>query len=200
MNEQDIIKLQKQLMQEKYASIHSPVTYIDGKRYRFVEQEIPVGDILVRLPQEFVDLPKAIAWVKYPSSSRPQCIKSSTDTSINFAFSHLPTKVQEQELPKLKDTALNGLKKLHPQNDYLDDGLGYWGPTKSMLYSWLEYTSPTLDSENYSFNAFMRKDERLLYYVFNCPKEGYERWRPIVFETILTIRDKPDNWITSADG
>jgi hypothetical protein len=192
--EQDIISLQKQLVQAKYSSIHSPLTYIGGKRYHFIEQEISVGNILIHLPKEFSNLPPAIARQKYPSSDRPQCIKSSTDTSVNFAFSHLPNEVREDELLGFRNTALDGLKKIHPQNNYLDIGLNYWGAKKSWLFSWFEYTAPTLDTEAYSFNAFMRKDGRLLFYLFNCPKAEYENWRPIIFETISSIRDKPIDW------
>ena len=195
MTEQDIIALHKQIIQEEYSSIYSPLTYIGDKRYHFIEQEIPSGNLLILLPKEFINLPPVVARLKYPSSDRPKCIKSSVDTSINFAFSHLLNyKVRENELLGIRNTALDGLKKLHPQNDYLDVGLDYWGQNKSFLYSWFEYISPTLDAESYSFNAFMRKDECLLFYLFNCPNEGHEHWRPIIFETILSIRDKPIGW------
>lgn len=193
MEEQSIIALQKQLVQKQYSSIHSPVTYIGGRRYHFTEQPI-IANVLIMLPSEFIDLPPALARQKYPSSQRPQCIKTSTDMSVNFAFSYMQDKVREDELVGLRNTAMDGLRKIYPQNDYVGAGLNYWGEKKGSLFSWFDYTGPTLDAETYSFNAFMVVNERLLYYLFNCAKEGYENWKPIIFETIASMRNEPFDW------
>ncbi|MDR0491571.1 MAG: hypothetical protein LBH28_10055 [Oscillospiraceae bacterium] len=194
MDENEILALRKRAEKELYGSIHSAVTYIGDKRYHFVEQEIPVAGILIHLPKEFIDLPLIVAKQKYPSEMRPKCIKSSTDITINFAFNHLPDKLLESELTAFRNSALDVLRKLYPQNTYLETGLDYFGEKKNHVFSWYEYYGPTIDVESYSFNALMVKDNRLLHFLFNCPKSIYEDWRPIVFETILTIRDKPLDW------
>ncbi|MDR0489852.1 MAG: hypothetical protein LBH28_01210 [Oscillospiraceae bacterium] len=194
MTEQDIIALQKKVMQEQFSSIHSIVTYVAGKRYHFVEHEISLADILIHLPREFVDLPPIIAKQKYPSENRPKIIKTSLDISVNFAFNSLPQEIQVDDLIVFRDSSLDALKKLYPHNTYLERGLDYYGPTKSKLFSWYEYCGPTLDADSYTFSAFMRENRRLLFYLFNCPMGVYESWRPVVFETILSIRDKPIDW------
>jgi len=199
MTEDEILELRKRATKELYGSIHSEVTYIGEKRYHFVEQEIPVANILVCLPKEFIVLPPVIARQKYPSEMRPKFIKSSTDITVNFAFNYLPDKIQESELINYRNAAVDMLRKLFPQNTYLDTGLNYYGEKKGHLFSWYEYYGPTIDVESYSFNALLVKDGRVLHFLFNCPKSIYVDWRPVVFETISTIRDKPIGWKGESD-
>ena len=120
---------------------------------------------------------------------------SSTDVKINFAFSYLHQKILDADLIAFRDSSRNALKKIYPQNTYMELGLGYYGPKDNKLFSWFEYYGPTLDEDVYSFNAYMREDGSLLCFLFNCPKEIYKNWRGIVFETIKTIRSKPVDWI-----
>jgi hypothetical protein len=194
MNEQEIILLQKQVMQNKFGSIHSPVTYVNGKRYHFTEQSVPIAKMLIHLPSEFYDLPPNIARRKYPTEERPQYIKSSRDLNVNFAFKVLPASAREEELLQARNAALNALKRVQPQNTYLEMGVISFGQKKERICCWFEYYGPTLDAESYSFNAIMRQNNKPLYFVFNCPKDDYEGWRPLVFEAIETIRDLPIGW------
>jgi hypothetical protein len=194
MDEQEIITLQKRVMQEKFGSIHSPVTYVHGRRYHFIEQSIPIADMLIRLPKEFSDLPPNIAKRKYPTEERPQCIKSSGDLCVNFAFKMLPAAAREEDLIQARNAALSALKRVQPQNTYLETGVMSFGLKKERICCWFEYCGPTLDSEVYSFNAIMRQNGRPLYFLFNCPRTDYESWRPLIFETIETIRDTPIGW------
>jgi hypothetical protein len=76
----------------------------------------------------------------------------------------------------------------------MEQGLGYYGAEKSKFYSWYEYCGPALDADSYTFHGFLRENSRLLFYLFNCRKEAYENWRPVVFETIMSIREKPRDW------
>ena len=194
MTEEEIIAMQKRVMHEKFGSIHSKVTVVNGKRYHFTEQEIPVANMLMHLPMEFIDLPLDIAKRKYPSEDRPQCIKSSRDITINFAFRTLPAIAREEDLIPTRNATLNALKKVYPQNTYMETGTYAFGSSKERICCWFEYFGPTLDDETYSFNALLRQGGKPLYFVFNCPKTGYESWKPIVFESIDTMRDKPIGW------
>lgn len=202
MTEEQIISLRRKVVEEQYGSVFSPITYVAGKRYHFAEQEIPLTimiSILLRLPKEFIDLPAKIAKIKYPSENRPQYIKSSTDTTVNFALTHLKTNVKESDIIPIRDVAMNTLKRLQPQNDYLGAGCEYCGEERNHLFSWYEYCGPALDDDLYSLHAFLVNYSGLglnglLYFLFNCRKREYESWRPIVFETIATIREKPLGW------
>ncbi|MDR0468613.1 MAG: hypothetical protein LBH09_01400 [Peptococcaceae bacterium] len=194
MNEQEIIALQKRVMQEQFSSIHSTMTMVNGKRYHFIEQEIPNADMLLFLPREFIDLPPDIARQKYPAEDRPQCIKSSRDISINFAFKILPAKAREEDLTPMRNGVLDALRRVYPQNTYLETGVGSLSHCTGQIYCWFDYYGPTLDAESYSFNAILRHDQKPVYFVFNCPKEGYESWRLVVFEVLDTIRSKPLGW------
>ena len=186
-NEQEIVTIQKRVIEEKYSSISSPATYINGKRYHFSERRIPDAGMLICLPNEFIDLPSVIAKQKYPSENRPKVIISSADISVNFAFTLLSDAIRDEELIQTRNAALDALKKIYPQNTYLDTGVET--SKESRLFTWYEYYGPTLDSESYALNAFMRIKNRLLHYLFNCPKAEYEDWRPIVLETISSIRE-----------
>ena len=194
MNQQEIISLRKKVHQEQYGSIHKPVTYINGKRYHFAEQAIPTGNMLIHLPREFSNMPEYILKQKYPSENRPQVIKTSSDMCINFAFKLLPIVAKEEDMIIFRNIALNAVKKLCPQHTYLNTGAANYGPKKNQLFCWYDYCGPTLDMEVYSFNAFMSHNGKPVFFLFNCPKDEYEGWQPIVFEVIDTIRDKPIGW------
>ena len=181
-------------MKERFSSINSPVTYINEKRYHFIERAISEADIVLLLPAEFIELPPVIAKRKYPAEDRPQVILSSHDITVNFAFKVLQTAISEEDLPVARDAAFDALKKLHPQNTYLETGETGFGEKRERKCFWFEYMGPTLDSSVYSLNAFMMNDNNPLYFLFNCPQEGYENWRPIVFEVIGTIKSKPLFW------
>jgi len=114
--------------------------------------------------------------------------------TINFAFKLLQVEVPEQELIRSMDTMLDAMKRVYPQNTYLETGVNSFRTDRNRTYCWFEYYGPTLDIEAYSFNATMLLYGKPLYVLFNCPKEEYEKWRPIVFEAIETIRDKPVSW------
>lgn len=194
MDRKEIISLRKRIQQEKYSSIHDPVTYINGKRYHFIEQALPAGNLLIYLPQEFVDMPAEIARQKYPSENRPKMIKTSMDISINFAFQMMPAGGRDEDMILVRNAALDALKRLYPHYAYLDTGMDNFGPKKKDLYCWFEYCGPTLSSDIYSFNAFMAHNDTPVFFLFSCPKDSYEGWRQIVFEVIDTIRDKPIGW------
>jgi len=185
LTENEIIAMQRQVVEEKYKSIYSPATYIGKKRYVFTARELSEARITVHLPELFLDLPESIAKQKYPSENRPQIIISSSDISVNFAFTLLPEPTDDDEIIEVRNDALNAMKRLYPQNTYSDTGVDV--TVCSRIYAWYEYSGPTLDSEMYALNAFMCIKDKLLHFLFNCPNEAHEQWKPVVLEVINSI-------------
>jgi hypothetical protein len=194
MTEREIIALRRAGARERFGSIYSAVTYANGRRYHFVEREIPGTGCLVRLPREFFPMPPNIARQKYPSESRPGHIMTSSDTRVNFAFTAVQRAVKHEELTKVRNAAVDALRRLFPHYVYAGTGLEYFGEKGDQVFSWYEYRSPTLDVEAYSFQAFLGARGRLLAVTFNCPADWREGWRPIVFEVVSSIREKPIDW------
>ena len=105
--------------------------------------------------------------------------------SINFAFTLMPDEVRNEELILNRNEALEALKRMFPQNTYLD---AEQGQTKTGgLIPWFDYYGPTLDIDMYALHAFMRIKRRLLYCLFNCPVDKHEGWKPIALEALSSI-------------
>jgi len=186
-SEADIIAAYKKTHEEKYKSIFLPMTYIGGIRYHFAEREIQETGIVVQLPTDFLLMPDEIAKMKYPSEERPEIIISSVDMSVNFTYSLLPIKTSDEELTDIRNSMLESLKKLYPQNTYMESSVGY--TKESRLFTWFEFYGPTLDVEIYTAHAITRIKQGILHAMFNCPRSEYESWKPVMLEVWASIAE-----------
>ena len=187
LTEDEIIAMRRQAIEKKYSSIFSSATYIGENRYIFAEREIERARIVAHLPREFIEMPLVVAKLKYLSESRPDTIITSTDIFTNFGFSLLSEAVKDEELFEIRNTMLEVLKKLSPQNIYIDGGVKT--SKTNHIFAWHDYTTPTLDVDVYMLHAYMRIKDRLLHILFNCAKDEYEFWKPIALEVISSIRE-----------
>ena len=83
--DEKILEYRRRARKEKFSSLETGM-YIKDELVTFSEIPLFNDQFTIMLPDSFVDMPSEIAKIKYPSEQRPQIIKTSMDTTINFAF------------------------------------------------------------------------------------------------------------------
>ena len=159
--------------------------YVGDTLVEFVRIPMFDREISVVLPKTFIDLPKDIADLKYPYINRPQVIKTSLDSRVNYCLSHF---IDERIAPdhtllvaeKVRDMA----KRANPSLEFMDmEKLEHARfPT-----SWYDFKSHAIDGQLYNIVFIASVYERLLHGLFNCPYEEKEKWKPIAFQMITAI-------------
>lgn len=165
--------------------IHKPVT-IQGEVLEFVETKLFGDTISILLPKNFVDMPKPIARIKYPSESRPQVIKTDLTGITNFTYSLFDMPSTDSQLLEAAKSTQTILKKLNPALMLLDDP--QWIETEYTKSIWFTYKSSALDMLIYYVAHYTRIEDKLLYGIFNCSLEMCNEWEPIVPQVIASIQ------------
>lgn len=165
--------------------IHKPVT-IQGEVLEFVETTLFGDTISVLLPKSFVDMPKPIAKIKYPSESRPQVIKTDLTGITNFTYSLFDVQADERQLLEAAEATQKILKKVNPALMLLDDP--QWIETEHTKSVWFTYKNSALDMLIYYAAHYTRIGNKLLYGIFNCDLGTYTDWEPLVPQVIESIK------------
>ena len=68
----------------------------------------------ITLPDFLVDMPLSIAKIKYPSEQRPQIIKTSMDTTVNFAFNLFNMVTNDEQITDATKQFKNVIARVNP--------------------------------------------------------------------------------------
>lgn len=186
--EKNILAMRQMGRKQEHKSIYDQqYTMVGETRYVFDWQTVVHKRIHIMLPTGFKDLPLKIAKLRYPSESRPKDIKSSLDTTINFAFLYgerIPDEAQIVNTARMYAAAIH---KLNPGHQFLKSGTLYRDEKQTRLLSWYEYLSPTLEENLYNRHGFMIVEGKLMQIIFNCPEALAEEWKPVTLEVFLSV-------------
>lgn len=95
--DEQILELKRQQKKEKYQGLETGF-YIRDELLEFDRVLLEPMDLSIMLPTTFATMPQSMVRVKYQSENRPQIIKTSLDTSVNFTFSLVPQQVRPEQL------------------------------------------------------------------------------------------------------
>lgn len=169
-------------------NIYEGVT-INGRRYEFGETAFFNGRMKLYLPNDFTDMPEKTAKIKYPSSDRPQIIKSNEQGSVNITLNLIPNAVNDDQVEEIKDGIKFILKRLNPSYLFFEEGLEIIGE-KSIGF--FEFKSPALDVPLFNLMFFTVIETDIMHGVFNCSFEEYEPWRPVARQIMSSVRIMPE--------
>jgi len=166
--------------------------YIDHSLVEFVEVEAIRGNFTVLIPSTFREMSNEEARNKYPSELRPQCIKTSHDTSVNLGMTLIAEYPATDET--LENDTLeikNALKKTNPAIEFYETGIEQ---LEDFKLSWFEFRSFALDGEMYNLMFLAPAKGQLLHGVFNCLFELSENWKEPALQMLKSIKyPKPSN-------
>jgi hypothetical protein len=168
-------------------SIYEGITVKD-RYYEFQEMSFFEDQLKIHLPTAFFDMPTELAKVKYPSSDRPQIIKTEDTGSINITLNRIPNNVCEDQIPEVKDGLKTILKRLNPSYLFFEEGVETIGEKPVGFF---EFKSPTLDKPLFNLMFVTTMDRDVLMVTFNCPYEDYREWRPIARQIMQSLQVIP---------
>lgn len=183
--DEKILELRKLQKKMKYATLDTGM-YIKDEIMEFERVALFYGNMSIMLPKTFVTLPTGMAHMKYPAETRPQIIKSSLDTSINFGFSWIPQDMDEEHVEMAANQLHDIIKKLNPANVFAEFNVEEREDTK---VAWFDYKSFAIDGQVYNLMLITPIEKKMLHGVFNCSYEDAGEWKPAAHQMLLSIWD-----------
>lgn len=157
---------------------------------KFHKIQLFENSIEMKIPDNFKDLPKDLAKIKYPMEDRPSIIKSSPDTSVNFAFNLLSIEESNPPTEAVIDFFYNIFKKMQPANRFIDKKTIKKG---NLPFGYFDFISPGIDEKIYTLMAFYVLEDRLLQVVFNCPSNMLEFWKNKALDCLESVAKMEDD-------
>lgn len=157
-----------------------------GKRYyEFEEKDFFDKKFKMYIPKDFEDMAENIKEIKYPSSNRPQIIKTDETGSINVTFSLIDNDLCEEWIEELKDGMKNIIKKTNPSNVFFTDGVE---KVEDKNIGYFEFKSSALDDFIYNLMFLFELEGKTIMGTFCCLYSEHPDWRDIAFQMVKTIR------------
>lgn len=178
----DLRELQKK---QKYSSLDTGF-YIDNELIEFDRVSLFQNAFSIILPKTFVTMPLNIMKSKYQSNFRPQLVKTSLDTTVNFYFGLYDVKLVDNQVCNVIQQAHDALKKVNPAFIFYD--MKFEDREKNKI-GWFDYKSYGLDDQMYNVMAVTPIDQKFLHVGFNCHFRMKEEWRPAAIQVILSVWD-----------
>ena len=100
--DEKILEYRRRARKEKYSTLETGM-YIKDELVKFERQKLFHDKLSIMLPTTFVDLPSNLAKIKYSSEQRPQIIKTSLDTTVNWGFSLLNATIYPEHIKTLHE-------------------------------------------------------------------------------------------------
>ncbi|WP_052344266.1 hypothetical protein [Bacillus ndiopicus] len=143
------------------------------------------GNITLRMPALFFEMPKELAALKYPSEQRPNIIFTDESTTVNLAFSLTTMELTDDEVEQFRDEMMEGMEQMQPNLQWLDIGIR---SVQDKLISYFMVITPAIDSDMYNLMFFCSISNYALISTFNCLEEDLDIWKPVALGIIDSIQ------------
>ncbi|AZK48991.1 hypothetical protein EIM92_11360 [Paenibacillus lentus] len=197
------------------AAVLSGLLKLGSEEITFSETEVIPGQVSLRMPESFVEMPEQFAAMKYPSDRRPKLIYTDESLSININVNPTDNRMYDDEMEKFQSEMLAMLKRMQPNARWLSDGvftLGQAGrveveqaaseqegqlhqkeavqasATDGKRVGYYEFLSPAMDGNIYNLTFFMEWEEKGLFFSVNCMEKQMKLWRPIAHGIMASLR------------
>lgn len=181
--DKDILESRKMIRKSKYNTLQTGI-YINDEVVHFTAAKILDERAEAMLPDTFVDMPANLARLKYMSEQRPQIIKTSLDTTVNFTFSLYGIELPEEEIDSTIHQFKNLIQKVNPACVF-DEIV----TEKEQGVGWFDFKSFGVDEQIYNIMYVKPIGGRLLHGVFNCMYRDMAEWKDAAIQVIYSVRD-----------
>ena len=181
--DKDILESRKMIRKSKYNTLQTGI-YINDEVVHFTAAKILDERAEAMLPDTFVDMPANLARLKYMSEQRPQIIKTSLDTTVNFTFSLYGIELPEEEIDSTVHQFKNLIQKVNPACVF-DEIV----TEKEQGVGWFDFKSFGVDEQIYNIMYVKPIGGRLLHGVFNCMYRDMAEWKDAAIQVIYSVRD-----------
>ena len=159
--------------------------YIDGRLETFSKEQYFDNLLSIYTPNSFIDMPKEIREIKYPTNFRPEIIKTNLVGDVNLSISLL--KVSEYtEVKTLVTDFKNLLSKAHTGIKFLEyDELEKEGYVKMYCF---DFIIPGTDERIYHKTGLGKIGRETVQVMFNCREPLSWTWEKAVNDILQNIK------------
>lgn len=171
----------------------------------FAVTEVVPGQVALRLPVSFTEMPEAYAKIKYPSERRPKLIYTNDTLTVNVTVNPTENRLFDDEMEVYQAELLKMLKRMQPNASWLSDGVFAWGELEpegqlsqgrsvqteqqeKKRVGYYEFVSPAMDGNIYNLTFFMAWEEKGLFFGVNCMEKEMKLWRPIAHGIMASLQ------------
>lgn len=162
--------------------------YISGKLETFTKDLYFNDSVSIYTPSSFIDMPDEIKEIKYPTSFRPEIIKTNLAGDINLILSLLE-EGKDADVETLQSDLRSLLSKAHKGIRFLETKkLNKEGFVEMNCF---DFILPGIDEKIYHMMGMGKTDRQIIQVIFNCREPDANAWKKAVidiFENIELIR------------
>ncbi len=162
--------------------------YISGKLETFTKALYFNDSVYIYTPSSFIDMPDEIKEIKYPTSFRPEIIKTNLAGDINLSLSLLE-EGKDADVETLQSDLRSLLSKAHKGIKFLEaKKLNKEGFVEINCF---DFILPGIDEKIFHMMGMGKTDRQIIQVIFNCREPDANAWKKAVidiFENIELIR------------
>ena len=184
--DEQLLALKRQQKREQYHSLETGF-YIHNELVEFERVVIEPLLLSIMLPTTFVTMPQSMVKVKYQSENRPQVIKTSLDTRVNFTFSLLSQPIRPEQITPLAKQFKTVVQRVSPANVFYDLKEEQTGAEVPLC--WFDYKGYAVDEQIY-YMMYVTPwgSDKLLHGTFNCRFRDKDEWKEAARQAILSLK------------
>ena len=184
-NEAAGIRAQKE--ENKYKDIYAGEVRCGSEILFFERVNLYDDRFSVMLPNTYIDMPKAMAKMKYPMENRPAVIKTNDDTTVNIAFGYYKKDFSEAQVESAAKGLKAGLGRMSPGARFFETQI--LQTEDGIKFSCFDFLTTGLDTELYQLFGFLPVHKQFLHFIFNVPAKMMRTWKPVAMQVLQSIRD-----------
>lgn len=162
--------------------------YISGKLETFTKALYFNDSVSIYSPSSFIDMPDEIKEIKYPTSFRPEIIKTNLAGDVNLSLSLLE-EGKDADIETLQIDLRSLLSKAHKGIKFLEaKKLNKEGFVEMNCF---DFILPGIDEKIYHMMGMGKTDIQIIQVIFNCREPDANAWKKAVidiFENIELVR------------
>lgn len=184
--DEKIITQRLEKRQQSHRNIYDEEVYAGSEILHFSPVKLFEGKMQLMLPDHFTDMSPLLAEVKYPSTQRPQIIKTNENGAVNFCFNLFESPIEKEDIEATVLKFQSALQRAQPSL------LQYEQKTEHLVkteISWFDFQSFSLDKPIYNLIFVTSFGGKLMNGTLNCPKNLQDAWAPIMKQVVASIED-----------
>lgn len=156
------------------------------------------GKLSLRLPKTFRVMPEELARLKYPSEHRPGLIYTDETHTVNLAFNHTSTLLNQEEIEDFQQALTHMMRSTQPIERWMGEGMEKVDGRKAGTCAFIV---PTLNSSVFNLMFYSDLDDKALLCTFNCLEPDMNDWKPVAEAMFRSMKWElePDSQISTSN-
>lgn len=163
---------------------------VNGEMFYFHEFSFYVDQVKIMLPLRFIDVPKEVLKVKYPTVKCPDYAKCQRDYNIDISLTLIEERLTQDSIEDKLKEQMKILREIQPAYEVYEWDIEENGFEK---IGWYDYKSYGMDRQLYTVNFILPCQEQMLLGKFCCSIHKAKQWKPVILQIIYSINNQDRN-------